>query len=446
MVQAKAGLAAPDRSRQERVPRGKLMLVITAVVLAVSVAAYLADMIAHPRHDLLTWYDLNVYNDAGQIARNSPGRLYTWRLHPGIKFTYTPFAALIFAVTSLIPWTALRWLMTAASAAALAGTVWLEMRALGWRGRRRVAGLFAFTAVALWTEPVQRGLHLGQIELLLMLLIVWDMCQSDQRWWKGAGVGVAAGIKLVPLIFIPYLVLAGKLRQAAVACAAFVASALIGFVFLPHASAKWWLSGYFVHAGNVGDVGSLLNQSVLAVLTRAGGASVASSTLVWLAVLIVIGLPGCAAAALLDRSGRPVAGWVTCALTGLLVSPISWDHHWIWIVPVIVLLTDAGLRSRAAARWAYLALAAGVAAVYGDWPYLHGPLMWVPNGLIGFFVGPHPVLEIYHLHGLQEIGWNLYAVAGLAMFVFALVAAARAWRAGRTAARGDPPGAEAPAT
>jgi alpha-1,2-mannosyltransferase len=438
MVQAEAGLAAPDRSRQERTPRGRLILVLTAVALAASVAAYLADMIAHPHHDLLTWYDLNVYNDAGRIARHSPARLYTWRLHPGIKFTYTPFAALIFAVTSLIPWTVLRWLMTAASVAALAGTVWLELRALGWRGWRRVAGLLAFTAVALWTEPVQRGLHLGQIELLLMLLIVWDMCQSDRRWWKGAGVGVAAGIKLVPLIFIPYLVLSGKLRQAAVACATFVASVLIGFVFLPHASVKWWLTGYFVHAGNVGDVGSLLNQSVLAVLTRAGGAGVASSTLVWLAVLLVVGLPGCVAAALLDRGGRPVAGWVTCALTGLLVSPISWDHHWIWVVPVIVLLADAGLRSRAVVRWAYLALAAGVAAVYGDWPYLHGPLRWVPNGLIGFFVGPHPVREIYYLHGLQDISWNLYAVAGLVMFVFALVAAARAWRAGRVAARGDP--------
>jgi alpha-1,2-mannosyltransferase len=384
-----------------------------------------------------TWYDLNVYNRAGQIALHSSARLYTWQLHPGIKFTYTPFAALIFAVTSLIPWTVLRWLMTGASVAALVLTVWLELNALGWRGRRRVTGLLAFTAVALWTEPLQRGLHLGQIELLLMLLIVWDMCQSDRRWWKGAGVGVAAGIKLVPLIFIPYLVLAGKFRQAAAACAAFVASALVGFVFLPHASAKWWLTGYFIHAGNVGDVGSLLNQSVLAVLTRAGGASVASSTLVWLAVLIVIGLPGCGAAALLDRSGRPVAGWVTCALTGLLVSPISWDHHWIWVVPVIAALADAGLRSRAVARWAYLALAASVFVVFADWPYTTGQLRWVPRGLIGFFVGPHPVREIYYLHGVQVISWNLFAVAGLVMFVFALVAAVRAWRSGRTAAGGD---------
>ena len=85
---------------------------------------------------------------------------------------------------------------------------------------------------------MQRALHLGQIELLLMLLIVWDLCQPDHRWWKGAGIGLAAGIKLVPLIFIPYLVLAGKLRQAAVATAAFLGTVVIGFTFLPHASAQ----------------------------------------------------------------------------------------------------------------------------------------------------------------------------------------------------------------
>jgi len=241
---------------------------------------------------------------------------------------------------------------------------------------------------------------------------------------------VAAGIKLVPLIFIPYLLLAGRLRQAAVASAAFAVTALAGFAVLPHASAHWWLTGYFLHAGNVGDVGSLLNQSLLAVLTRAAG-SVRAATPAWLGLGAVIAALGLAAAAALDRRGRPVAGWVTCALTGLLVSPISWDHHWVWIVPVLVLLTDAAVRARGAARSGYGALAAGVAAAYGGWPYLGGRLAGVPHGLIGFFVGPHPVHEIYYLHGLQVLGWNLFVVAGLVMFACLLATAARAWRSRR---------------
>jgi alpha-1,2-mannosyltransferase len=391
----------------------------------ISLAAYAADVALHSRGLLLNWYDLGVYHHAGLIARHDPATLYSWQLRPGIRFTYTPFAAVAFAAGSLLPLGMLHWLMTAASLAALAVTGWLTLGALGWPGRRRVTGALAIAALALWTEPVLRALQLGQIELVLLALVVWDLCQPDERRWKGAGVGLAAGIKLVPLIFIPYLILAGKFRQAAVAAAAFGATVAAGFALLPRPSEKWWLSGYFLHPGNVGDVGSLVNQSPLAVITRAMG-SVRAATPVWLAVAALITVAGLAAAALLDRSGRPVEGWITCALTGLLVSPVSWDHHWVWIVPVLVLVAARAVAGRGARRWACWALLAAVAALFGGWPdHWTGPLALVPDGLLGFFVGPHPVHEIYHLHGFQLISWNLFVVGGLAMFAVALAAAAR---------------------
>ena len=125
---------------------------------------------------MLSWYDLNVYNHAGLIARSFAGQLYSWQLRPGIKFTYTPFAALVFAVDSLLPFAVLRWLMTVASVAAVPAIVWLTLGGLGRRGRDRTVVTLAVAAVALWTEPVLRALHLGQIELLLTALIAWDLC------------------------------------------------------------------------------------------------------------------------------------------------------------------------------------------------------------------------------------------------------------------------------
>jgi alpha-1,2-mannosyltransferase len=411
-------------------------LPVAAAACALSVAGYAADMAWHHSGVMLSWYDLNVYNHAGLIARNLPGRLYTWQLHPGIKFTYTPFAALLFAFGSLLPWAVLKWLMTMASLAALAGTVWLTLGALGWRGRARATAMLALAAVTLWMEPVQRALHLGQIELALMILIVWDLCQPDDRKWKGIGIGVAAGIKLVPLIFIPYLILAGKLRQAAVATAVFAATVVIGFVALPHESVKWWLTGYFLHAGDFSNtsLGSLLNQSVLALLERTPAGS-GSVTAVWVLFAAVIGCLGLAAGALLARSGRPTAGWVTCALTGVLISPISWDNHWVWIVPLLAVLADAGVRARGAARWGYWGFGVAVAAVFADWPYhWSGRLAFVPHGLVGFYVGRHPMTEIFHLHGIQLISWNLFVLAGVAMFAFMVAFAARAWRGRRSEA------------
>jgi alpha-1,2-mannosyltransferase len=438
MVLAGPGLARASGAGSAS-PRRRRGLLIAAAAFALATALYVADVAAHPG-PMLNWYDLNVYDHAGLIARSAPRRLYTWQLSRGIKFTYTPFAGLLFAAGSLLPWVLLRWLMTVASAIAVTATAWLTFGGLGRRGRERTALTLAVAAVALWTEPVQRALQLGQIELLLMVLITWDMCQGDRRWWKGAGVGVAAAIKLVPLIFIPYLLLAGKLRQALAVCAAFAAATVIGFAFLPHGSVKFWLTGYFLHAGNVGDVASLVNQSLYAMVARAEG-GVRAATPVWLGASVVIAVLGLAAAALLHRGGRPVAGWLTCALTGLLLSPISWDHHWVWTVPVLALLADAAARARGAARWGYLALAAGVASLFGGWPERWtGPLAFVPHGLLGFFIGTHPAHEKYHLHGLQVISWNLFVLAGLVMVATAAVVAART-RLGRPAARRADPDA-----
>ncbi len=435
MALARPGLKRVSDTKPQSSQRA-WALPVAAVVCALAVAAYLADMILHPPGKMLDWYDLKVYNDAGLIARTSPDRLYKWQLHPGIKFTYTPFAAVVFAAGSLLSWAVLKWMMTVASLAALAGTVWLTFGALGWRGRSRVAAALGLTAAGLWTEPVQRGLHLGQIELLLMVLIVWDICQPDHRRWKGVGVGVAAGIKLVPLIFIPYLLLAGKLRQAAMVTASFLVTAVIGFIFLPHASAKFWLTGYFFRPGNVGDVGSLLNQSLLALIVRAAG-GVRAGTPIWLTLGAVIVVLGCTAAAVLDRGGRPVAGWLTCALTGLLFSPISWDHHWVWIVPAMALFTDAALRARGGARRAWWALDAVVFGLFAAWPhYYTGPVAFVPQGLLGFFIGPHPQHMKYYLKGAQVIGWNLFVLVGLALLALAVITAVRIWLAAPGGPRG----------
>ncbi|HEY2576324.1 MAG TPA: glycosyltransferase 87 family protein [Streptosporangiaceae bacterium] len=408
---------------------GGRRLVIAALAFTVSLLAYAVYL---SRHHELSWYDLDVYNDAGRIVRSQPGSLYSWHLphETDIKFTYTPFAGLVFALASELGVGVLHWLMTVASIAALPVIAWLTFRQLGWSSRSRLTGTLAVTALCLWLEPVIRALHLGQIEILLMLLIVWDLGQSDRRWWKGAGIGVAAAIKMVPLIFIPYLILCGKIRQAVVASATVAVTILIGFAVLPHASVKWWLTGYFLHAGNTGDVGSLVNQSLYAVIARAmGGAT--QATPVWLVVAVGVGVIGLAAAAALYRRGYPVEGWLTCAITGLLVSPISWDQHWVWVIPVLVVLVHRAVRAGGLARVGYLASIVAVAVVYGGWPqhWTWSSDFAIYYGMIGFNVGPHPQDEIYHLHGSQLIIWNIFAVAGLVMLAVAVAAAARAWRA-----------------
>jgi alpha-1,2-mannosyltransferase len=433
MVLAERDLASSREPGPTATRPRPVILILAAAAFAVAVAGYAADVAAHPLPMMLSWFDLRVYYDAGVIVRHAPARLYLWQFRPGIRFTYTPFAALCFATVSMLPWQVLAWLMTVASIIVLVVTAWLTFGALAWAGPDRAAAVLAVSAAGLWTEPVQRALHLGQIELLLMAMLVWDLCQPDRRWWKGAAIGVAAGIKLVPLIFIPYLLLAGKLRQAAVATAAFAVTALVGFAALPHPSAQWWLTGYFLSVGRVGHVAVIGNQSLLAMIARAYG-GVAAATPLWLAAASATGLLGIAAAAILHRAGRPVYGWVTCALTGLLVSPISWNHHWVWIVPIMAVAVTAAVRARGAARAGYWALAGALAVVFGAWPVLQatGPQAFIPRGLTWLLAAdPHPNQHVYGLHGIQVISWNLFVLAGLAMLGVAVIAALRVILANR---------------
>jgi alpha-1,2-mannosyltransferase len=440
------GLSAAGPERPSR-PRPQLWLGCGLAVFAVALGGYLAFAATVPLHYWSSPVDLNVYRQAGLIVRQmapaynrrlgSP--LYGWPGIGGLRFTYPPFAALVFTVLTLVSWPALPDLSVGANILALLAAIWVTLGALGYRtGRVRVGGTLLIAGVVLWTEPVQRTLYLGQVELLLLALIMWDLCQPDQRWWKGAGVGVAAGLKLVPLIFIPYLLLTRRFRQAAVAAGTFAVTVGLGFAVLPADSRTWWLDGVFSRAGRAGFTGWVGNQSLQGTITRLAG-SVAAGKPAWLAVAAVTLAVGLAAATLLDRAGHQVAGVLACALTGLLVSPVSWDHHWVWIVPAITVLAVYGVRARGALRWAYLSGAGLAAVLFGAWPdFLWGQRLDLKGFWLGFIwaapsvrpgtfsrLGDRPWYPEYHWRGLEVVAGNLYLLAGLAAFALIVALAVR---------------------
>ena len=457
--------------------RSRLLLTAGITVFAAAAAIYLQYLLSHPMRDWMSPVDLRVYRFGGMIAAHvrpwyNPARrspLYDWPGFNKLKFTYTPFAALAFAVLALPPLHVLLGISIVVNAAALLGTIWVTLGGIGCRASlARLGGTLLLGGVLLWVEPVQRTLFLGQIELVLMALIMWDMCQPGSRKWKGAGVGIAAGIKLVPLIFIPYLLLTRRYRQAAVAGGVFAATVLIGFATAPADSVRWWFDGVFAQGSRTGFIGWEGNQSLQALITRLSG-SIAAGQPIWLAAAVVtlvargrrdaarpcrarIAQPDHAVRAAGGSGGRPprpelrMAGLLTCALTGLLISPVSWDHHWVWVVPAVTALAGFAVRAGGrAASLVALGLAGLLAVIFGAWP---GSLWGEPRDLgtfaLGFIWAPpntnpatydkrgdQPSYVEYHWHGLQLLAGNLYVLTGLAAFVALAVAAVLTARAGR---------------
>jgi alpha-1,2-mannosyltransferase len=414
-----------------------LLLAVGIAAFGTALAVYIVYAVTHPMSSWADPVDLRVYRDGGLIVRHlqyyRPDRaspLYDWPGFASLPFTYPPFAALLFTVLTLPSFWTLWHIAIGVNIAALLATIWMTFGGLGYRrGLARLGATLLLAAALFWTEPVQRTLFLSQIELVLMALIIWDQCQPDRRWWKGAGIGLAAGIKLIPLIFIPYLLLTRRFRQAAVASGVFAATALLGFGLLERDSRKFWLSGLFAQGGRTGFPGWEGNQSLRGIITRLTG-SIAGAQPAWLAVAALTLVAGVVSAAVLDRAGHRMAGLLTCALTGLLTSPISWDHHWVWIIPATVVAVVYAVRARrAVVRWAAAGVAAGIVLVFGAWPgflwslpahtggYFEG-LIWVPpvtSPLTYFKLGDRRWYAEYHWHGLQLITGNLYVLAGVAL-------------------------------
>jgi alpha-1,2-mannosyltransferase len=432
-MRADVGLASRRQAVGQHQASGRTLLLVGAAVAAVAAVLYIVALATHPMSATLKGFDLQVYLGGAHEALHHPGSLYAWTFegHPGIQFTYTPFAALVFAAGLALPFKALMVLAAAASTFALAATVWIAFRELGWERTARLGATLLVSGLVFWTEPVQRALFLGQVELVLMALVVWDLCQPDHRPWKGAMTGLAAGIKLVPLLFIAYLLLTRRFRQAAVAAVAFAVTVIIGFAALPHASVTWWLDGNFFQAGRTGFVGDQQNQSLRGIVTRLVG-SVNGAQAPWLVLGVIVCVLGLGAAVILYRRGLTFAALMATALTALLVSPISWDHHWVWIAPGLALIIDVGVRAAGRLRTAWWALAAAVLVVFAAWPdFWSAKAGLLQGGLINyapvssFAHGDNPDYPEYHWHGLQLLAGNLELLAGIGLFAVVLVVAFR---------------------
>jgi alpha-1,2-mannosyltransferase len=419
-------------------PSARTVLLVGAVLFALTILGYLVFALTDPSSRVVNPVDLHVYRLGGQVVGHTGPRynpalsapLYDWPGF-GLKFTYPPFAAIVFTIFTLAPWDLLikGWLVV--NIAALVATIWLALGGLGYRAdRARLGGTLALAAVLFWTEPVQRTMYLGQVELVLMALVIWDLCQPDGRRWKGIGIGIAAGIKLVPLIFIPYLLFTRRYRQAVVAAGTFIATVIIGFAVLPADSRAWWLDGLLFKSARTGFTGWEGNQSLAGLITRLSG-SIAAGQPIWMLAALVVVIGGIACAVALDRAGHRFMGVLTCALTGLLISPISWDHHWVWIVPAVTVLAHYGVRARGWLRWAWLSGGALIVALFGAWPgFLWGQpndlgafsegLIWSPpNTAPGTFarLGDRPWYAEYQWHGFQLVVGNLYVLSGLVLLV-----------------------------
>ncbi|ULP39665.1 mannosyltransferase [Mycolicibacterium rufum] len=305
--------------------------------------------------------DLHVYV-GGAAALEHPGTLYDYVYADQtpdfpLPFTYPPFAAVVFYPLHLLPFGLVAFLWSVGIVAALYGVVRLSQRLLTAEsapGDRRTAMLW--TAVGIWTEPLRSTFDYGQVNVVLVLAVLYAVYST--RWWvSGLLVGLAAGIKLTPAVSGLYF--AGARRWATVVFSAVVfAATVLVSIAVVGGQARYYFTDLLGDARRVGPVGTSFNQSWRGGISRilghdAGYGPVVVAGIVVTAVLAVLAWRAVGGAT--DRLGAIVI----VSLFGLLLSPISWTHHWVWLIPLMIWLLHGPLRHQTGARvlgWGWLAL------------------------------------------------------------------------------------------
>jgi alpha-1,2-mannosyltransferase len=351
--------------------------------------------------------DLGVYRLGGQAVLEG-AHLYALRFPGDLAFTYPPLSAFAFAPLGALGLGVLEPLVTAGSIVLLPLALGFALRLppLSAQMSRDLVARLALlaAAAAVWLEPVWTTLRYGQIDLLIATLILYDLSRPDTFRWKGAGIGLASGLKLTPAIFAAYLLLSRRYRAAAISLAVFAATVIVGFAAVPGDSGEFW-GAAFLDPARVGRIENTANQALRGAYARLLHSSRVEPW--WLATAVLVGAIGMLLAVRAARRGDDAQGFSLCALTGLLVSPVSWSHHWVLAIPALMLFAVNARRRRWPAGLACAAVAAAIGYSHMIW--------WVPVN--------HPAHSELHLDPLQLVYADGYVLLGLAAL------AAVAWRA-----------------
>jgi alpha-1,2-mannosyltransferase len=286
--------------------------------------------------------DLDVYRlgaDAWLHGHDLYGVLPDLRTGRNMPFTYPPIAAVLFTPLAAVSFTVASSALAVVTIALVALVLVVSLRALAVRPSWLLVG--ALLPVALVTEPVRTTLYYGQVNVVLMALVVLDCLVRAPRWPRGLLIGIAAAVKLTPAVFVLYFLMRGDRRAAAVAAVSFAGATGLGFLVAGPDSVRYWTATVF-DTNRIGGATRAANQSIKGLLARLDVESAA----VWIVLCAALVCLTLVAMRHAIAAGQPM--WALClnALGTLPLAPVSWSHHWVWCVPILLTAGTHAWRTR----------------------------------------------------------------------------------------------------
>jgi alpha-1,2-mannosyltransferase len=304
--------------------------------------------------------DVDVYRMGGQAWLDgrplyADGVMFHTRGGLDLPFTYPPLAAVFFAPFAWLPLPVASAAITLTTLLLLIAStvlvltrldVWPQTSVTGepaWLRRCWLAAAVVAPAV-IYLEPIRSNFDFGQINVVLMTLVIADCVPRKTPWPRGMLLGLAIALKLTPAVFLLYFLLRRDTRALLVTTASAVVATLAGFAFAWRDSLEYWTETVR-NTDRIGTVTLNTNQNIAGALARLGLGE-GERFVVWtVACFAVLGLTVWAARRAL-KAGEPVLALICVAMFGLVVSPVSWSHHWVWVLPTMLVCLVVAYRHR----------------------------------------------------------------------------------------------------
>jgi alpha-1,2-mannosyltransferase len=353
--------------------RLRLLKILSWLPAALVALAQARAALSRPTADRLA--DLHVYRGSVEGLLQH-GSLYDFITSNDAPFTYPPFAGLAFFPLAFLGEPALRVVWTALTLAALVALAVTVASALRDRTAERwrpwVAPIVA-TAIAA-SAPASSNIRFGQVSIFLVLIVVLDVLIVGRRY-QGILIGLAAAVKLTPLIFIPMLWLGGRRRAAAIAGFTFAGSIALTWAVLPHDSTRFW-GTEILNVNRIGHIATGGNQSINGVLLRLD-LSEHYRTAGMVGFGLIVGALALWRARTALRTGDALSAVTIVGAASVAISPVSWTHHQLWLL-LAALLPLRGPRWVPVA-WLAAVLVIMIAPVTSVGAHAPGPL----GGVLG---------------------------------------------------------------
>lgn len=410
---AARGSAAWGAARRHPVITG-----IGIVMLCLSGSYWWSHFVAGARYPL---FDLRIYRAAVQYW-TAGNDIYDYSQYDMVNgtlgFTYPPLAAVLMAPMTVLSWPVMSTLTVLAILVCGALCVRFCLRErVTLPPRKMWVAAGVGTAVVFALEPIRQTAEFGQINVFLAALVLGDLLvlgRRDSRW-TGVGVGLAMALKLTPGIFLLYFLLSRQWRATAVAVGVAVAATLAAALVAPGETWKFFTS--LVFSDRTGYVGATANQSINGLLARFAYPG-PPSHLLWLtAVAVVVFVAVKRIRTALARHDRLGAITLT-GLVGALISPVSWTHHFVWVIPAVVIVGARLLRT--AQQMLVAPPAGGAAAVWAQLRPVTGSIALALSGLLilGF-----DTRVMFELPGVDYSNLSVFSVLAGSLLMFWSLAA-----------------------